>query len=329
MPKELKYINVSEIIEPEKSLRKVDRSSEAYLDLVESVKLHGVIDSISVREFEDDDGKIVYGLINGLHRLSAAKDVGLDTVPCQVIDCAEAEVLESQIISNVHKVETKPVEYSKCILQIIEGNPLMSREELATKLAKTASWLSERLGLLKLTDEIGKFVDGGEIKLSNAYALAKLPQEEQADFVDRAMTMPPQQFTPTVNARVKELRDAKRKGKDASPEEFQPVPMLRGRSDIVNELENHGDEARLIGDCGSIEAAFQMALKWVLSIDPQSADLQQAKDEERKAERKRQSEKSTAERTRKRAEKAAKRAVELDEEADKLEAEEAKEAQTV
>jgi ParB family chromosome partitioning protein len=102
----------------------------------------------------------------------------------------------------VHKIETKPVEYSKAILKIIEGNPLLSREELATSLAKTSSWLSERLGLLKLTEEIGKLVDSGEIKLSNAYALAKLPPEEQSDFVDRALTMPPQQFTPTVNARV-------------------------------------------------------------------------------------------------------------------------------
>lgn len=319
MTTDLKHINVSEIYEPEEGLRKVDRTKEDYLGLVESIRMKGIFNPITVRELQDEDGKTIYGLVDGLQRLNASRDAGKETIPCHVIDVEEGKLLESQIIANVHKIETKPVEYSKAILKIIEGNPLLSREELATSLAKTPSWLSERLGLLKLTEEIGKLVDSGEVKLSNAYALAKLPPEEQADFVDRALTMPPQQFTPTVNARVKEIRDAKRKGRDSAPAEFQPVAVLRGRADILNELEQGRLVGELLKDISTPKEAFQMALKWCLNLDPQSAELQKAKDEERKAERKRQQEKSKTERTRKRAEEAAKKAAELKAEAEELE----------
>ena len=320
---DLKHINVSEIYEPEEGLRKVDRTKEDYLGLVESIRLKGVMTPITIRELKDEGGKTIYGLVDGLQRLNASRDAGLENIPCHIIDIEEGKLLESQIIANVHKIETKPVEYSKAILKIIEGNPLLSREELATSLAKTPSWLSERLGLLKLTDEIGAMVDSGEIKLSNAYALAKLPEEEQPNFVDRALTMPPQQFTPTVNARVKELRDAKRKGKNATPEEFQPVPILRGRAEILSELENGQLCPTLIKGIKDQGEVFKMALKWCLNLDPNSAEQQKVKDEERKEERKRVQEKGKAERTRKRAKEAAAKAEELKAEAEELEKAEA------
>jgi ParB/RepB/Spo0J family partition protein len=315
---DLKYINVIEIFEPEESLRKVDRNTEKYQGLVESIRSHGIMNPITVRELKNEEGSTIYGLVDGLHRLSACKDVGMNDIPCHVIDVEEGKLIESQIIANVHKIETKPVEYSKAILTIIESNPLLSREELATSLAKTTSWLSERLGLLKLTDPVAKLVDSGDIKLSNAYVLAKLPPEEQPDFVDRALTMPPQQFTPTVNARIKEIRDAKRKGKDTPDEVFKPIAILRGRSEIIEELEQGPRFSNLCKGCNSIEDAFKMALKWVLNLDPESAEMQRVKDDERKAERLRQQEKSKLERTRKRAEEAAQKAAELKKEAESL-----------
>jgi cobalamin-dependent methionine synthase I len=126
-----------------------------------------------------------------------------------------------------------------------------------------------------------------------------------------------------VNARVKEIRDAKRKGKDPKPEEFQPVPILRSRAEILQELEQSKLVKELTTGITQPNDAFKMALKWVLNLDPKSAELQKVKDEERKAERKRQQEATKVERTRKRAEDAAKKAQELKAEAEKLEKEEA------
>ena len=321
MANDLKHIALSEIHEPDEALRKVDRSAEDYLGLVESVRDKGIMNPITVREITDPEtGETIYGLVDGLQRYTASKDAGKESIPCHVIKVSDAELIEAQIIANVHKIETKPVEYSKALLKVLQDNPLLTRTELANRLAKTNAWISERLGLLKLTEAIGGLVDEGAIGLSNAYALAKLPPEEQADFADRAQTMPPQQFAPTVNARVKEIRDAKRKGKDAAPAEFQPVPMLRSRAELVAEYEKPVVVNVILKENNITDpvAAFSMAVKWALQLDPVSAEMQRAADEERKAEKVRAREQAQIERKRKRAKEAAEKAAELQKEADGL-----------
>jgi ParB/RepB/Spo0J family partition protein len=315
---ELKEITINEIIEPDEGLRKVDRKAEKYLGLVEAIRLKGLLNPISVREVRGENGEITYGLVDGLHRLNACRDVGHESIPCHVTDLKEADVLETQVIANVHTIETKPVEYSKALLSILASNPLMSKSDLAGKLAKTSSWIGERLGLLKLTEEVAALVDDGKIGLSNAYALTKLDAEGQVDFVDRAISMSPQEFIPTVNARVKEIRDDKRKGKDAKPAVFVPVAMLRGRSEVLAEMEKGIVGASLIREHNltTLQEAFIMAIKWVLQVDPNSAALQKAQDDERREERKKAQEASTVERKRKRAKEAAEKAAQLQKEAE-------------
>lgn len=320
---DLRYVDLSNIHEPDEALRKVDRKDEKYQGLVESVRLKGIMNPITLREIvEPETNQVTYGLVDGLQRYSAAKDAGLERIPAHIISVEDAELLEAQIIANVHKIETKPVEYSKALLKVLQNNPLLTRSDLANRLAKTPAWISERLGLLKLTDQVGELVDEGKIGLSNAYALAKLPPEEQVDFVDRALTMTPQQFAPTVNARVKELRDSKRKGKDAGPAEFQPVAILRGRAEIISELERPQVMPGLLTNVTDPSEAAKMALKWTLNLDPVSVEIQRAKDEERRAERDRLKEKAKVERMRKRAKEAAEKAAELQKQAETLSEEE-------
>jgi len=316
---ELKHIEVTLIHESEETLRGVDTSNEAFVGLVESVRQKGIMTPISVRELVDPDtDELIYGLVDGLQRYTAACEAGLDTIPCQVISISDGELMEAQIIANVHKIETKPVEYSKALLTILQNNPLMTRAELANNLQKTGAWISERLGLLKLTVGVAELVDDDKIGLSNAYALAKLPDDEQADFVERAMTMPPQQFAPAVNLRVKEIRDAARKGRDVKPEEFQPIPVLRTRKDLVSEMESpqYGPDLCQEVQPSSIDDAFALGVLWALNMDPRSVEVQRARDDERRAEKARIKEQSKIERKRKRAEGAAKKAQSLKDEAE-------------
>lgn len=313
----LKHIALEDIRESKEALRTIDRENEAYLGLVESVKIKGIMIPIGVRELIDTDtGEVTYGLIDGLQRFNSAKDVGLETIPAQVMSCEDGELLEAQIMANVHKVDTRPVEYSKALMAILQNNPLMTRTELAGSLAKTGAWISERLGLLKLAEQIGQLVDEGKIGLSNAYALAKLPQDEQVEFVDRAIAMPPQQFVPVVNTRVKEIRDANRKGRTAKPEEFVPVAMLRTRKDLVAELESPTIGPTLCEefDPKTTLEAFELCVRWALNLDPRSVEVQRARDEERRADRERAKAESKIERKKKLAKDAADKAEKLKQE---------------
>lgn len=103
MATELKSIPLVHIRENPNALREVNRSTEGYQGLVDSIQKNGVLNAILVRECVDPNTKTTfYGLIDGLHRFNAAKDAGLTEIPAQVRSMDDADVLEAQVLANVH-----------------------------------------------------------------------------------------------------------------------------------------------------------------------------------------------------------------------------------
>ena len=300
---DLKSIPLGQIRENPVALREVNRQSEAYLGLVESIKQKGFFGAISVRSRKDGDIEY-FELVDGLHRFSASKDAGISHINVDVVDLNDDEVLEAQICANIHKVETRPHEYSQQLRRILMRNPLMTESELAQKLGKSGAWISQRLGLLKIDNkEIADLINEGKIPLSNAYSLAKLPADEIDQWVERAMTMAPNEFLPACTARLKEIKEERRKGKDAEPQEWQPTAHLRKASVIKTELENGDVATALIAETGTVDpiAAFNLAIKWVLHLDPTGVEEQhrahlkriadqEARKKEREAEKKKKEE---------------------------------------
>jgi ParB family chromosome partitioning protein len=316
---QLAHIELDKIRENKDALRIVNRKTESYLELVDSIKNDGILNPIVVTPAHDaDTGEDYFTLVDGLHRYTAATDCGLDKVPAHIMSMEDQQILYSQIIANVHKVETKPVEYSKQLQKILSYDPVLTSTQLASKLGKSTAWLNDRLGLLKLADNIAPLVDEGKINLSNAFALAKLPVEEQANFTDRAMTMTPQEFTPTIVARKKELDQARRKGRDATPEQFIPVPSLRKLKELKEEHENKKVGPVLVKamKCKTAADGFAAGVAWTLKMDPNSVEAARKKDEERRASLKAKRETASQDRIRVRAQDAQVRATRLQIEAD-------------
>jgi ParB/RepB/Spo0J family partition protein len=279
-------LKISDIRENPNALRPVNRQTEEYLSLVSSIKRDGILNPIVVRECKDPEtGETFYSLVDGLHRFSAAKDAGLDTIPVHCKEMADAQVLEAQILANVHKIETQPVQYSKALVRILTLNPLMTMVELAERLSKSPKWIADRLSLTKLIPEIQHLVDEDKINLTNAYSLAKLPADEQANFLDRSMTMKPEEFLPTVNNRVKELREASRQGRDPN-KEFEPIAILRKMAEIKEEMTSKAAQKLLLSKVNpqTVEEAFSLAVSWVLHLDPVSVQAQIDRDKQRKEE---------------------------------------------
>lgn len=304
----LKNIRLEDIVENPVALRSVNRQAEGFQGLVDSIREKGVLNPILVREMKKEDtGETYYGLIDGLQRFSASRDAGRELIPAKITTMDDAEVLEAQIITNIHRIETKPIEYTTQLIRILAGNPTMSVADLAKKLAKSSTWLNERLGLVKLVPAVASLVNEGKINLSNAYALAKLPEDEQPSYVDRAITMNPQEFVPQANNRVKELKDAKRQGRDPNAAVFTPMPHLQKLADIKSELDNPSVIVRLISENNittPLEAA-KLAVAWVLHMDPASQQAAHADHEARVAQQKAEKEKRRLEAQQKRAEAAA------------------------
>lgn len=284
---ELKRIPLNKIRENATALRTVvNKETPEYQEGLDSVKKRGIMNPILVREITDPTtGEKLYGLIDGLHRFNWSMDAGMADIPAQIGSLEDAEILEAQILANVHKIETKPVQYTKALLNILGSNPALTITELAARLSRGPQWLNERLGLLKLTVEIQKAVDEDRITLTNAYALAKLPEDRQRDMVDEAMSKSPAEFVAKVNAIKKELDQAKRQGRAAETDKFIPIPRLQKLAAIKAEAEAalHQPGMSVVIDGAkkagvlTVEEAIAFAFKWVMHLDPASLAADEAK----------------------------------------------------
>jgi len=313
---EVKVVSLLSIRENPVALRGVNTESEEYVGLRDSIARLGVLSPLSVRRrTENVSGSEVeyYELVDGLHRYTAANDAGLQEVPVNIVSLDKAEVLEAQIMANIHKIETKAVEYTKQLQRIFALNPTMTISDMATRVAKSPSWVQQRLNLLKLEKSIQELVDADKITVANAVALSKLPPEEQLLYVDQAMTMNTDEFAPTIQTRAKELKDAAREGRASKPVEFVPVPKVRKTSELKDELNAGSIGPELCRQVGvkTPEEGFALAIAFVLSLDPISVTQQIAANEEKKRILEEAKKRRAAERAKKRADDAAKVAAEL------------------
>jgi transcriptional regulator with XRE-family HTH domain len=119
----------------------VDRKSlelqKAYGAIEDETLRSSILDlvkSINVRErVEEGTGVKYYELVDGLHRYCASIDAGLMEIPVHIVDLSEDMLLEAQLIANIQKVETRPVEYSNQLRRILALNPMMNVGELAAR----------------------------------------------------------------------------------------------------------------------------------------------------------------------------------------------------
>jgi len=292
------------------ALRQVDQKSPAFMGLVESIRI-GFKGAISVRQKKDDAGAVYYELIDGLHRYTAAIAVGMETIPVDICDESDEQVLCTQIMMNVHKVDTKPQEYGRQLQRMLDLNPTLTVAELAKRLGHTAQWIEDRLSLDGIANpEIRKAIDEGKICVANAVGLSRLPDAEQATFLDRAMTQKADEFLPAVKARVKEIRAARQQGKEAGATQFVPVARMRKPSEIRDEAKIKLAAEALIANCKlkTPFEAFVMAIKWVDHMDPLTVAQEKTDFETREAAAKLAREKKESERAAAKAEKTTKAA---------------------
>lgn len=260
------------------ALRQVDKKNPKFAEIVQSVPKVGILNPINVRK-KTVDGLEFYELVDGLHRYSAALECGLSEIPCHVLGDEfqdDSKVLAAQMIGNLCKVDTKPVEYTKQLIRIMQINKTVTEDELASMCGVTKTFIQQRLKLDKIKDAgIQALINDGKIILQNAYALASLPESEQLALRDQAITEPPASFLPAVKARQKQLNEGRNTG--AGPVDVFPGAHAHCRP--MKEI-----EASLSNPTITSMTATDV-LNWVLHLDPESVAKARADWEARKAKR--------------------------------------------
>jgi ParB family chromosome partitioning protein len=314
--KALEYIPLSEIRSSKTALRGVKEESEDFQLLVESIKSKGVLNPIVVRRQHDPDTKVeFYGLVDGLHRYTAAGHAGLDKIPAQIVEMDDAELLEAQIIGNNNRIQTTPAQYAQHLIRILGKNPMMTLSTLARRTNMSESSLKKRLSLVKLTEKIQKLVDENELNVTVAYALAEFPHDTQEELISEALTSEVGDIIPRLKELKRQMREAQNKGKDAPQAEWAPTLHLRKIAELKTELQ----EAELASIRSLIEKhqvkkpldVAKLVLEWVLNGDPDSIEAQKAKYEKKQAELAEAQERRKKEREEKKARERAEKAADI------------------
>lgn len=166
-------IKVNEIVHNPYQPRK-EFDSDALEDLKNSILEFGVIQPITVRPSLNG-----YELISGERRLRASILAGLDTIPAHIINVTEdVEMMAMALIENVQRHDLNPIEIANGYNQLIEDCNL-TQEEVAKKVGKDRSTITNSLRLLKLPEKIQDSLRNLEISTGHARAMLALSSTQK------------------------------------------------------------------------------------------------------------------------------------------------------
>ena len=150
---------------------RVDFNESALEDLANSIKIHGVIQPITVRHI----GQKKYQLVAGERRLRASKMAGQKDIPAYVRDINDQESLEIALIENIQREDLNAMEISLNYQRLIDECSL-THESLGERLGKDRSTVTNYLRLLKLPPEIQQALKARTISMGHARALIAVPE---------------------------------------------------------------------------------------------------------------------------------------------------------
>lgn len=153
-------------------------NEDALQELADSITQHGIIEPLVVTKKDT-----YYLLVSGERRWRAAMKAGLKEVPVVVKDYTDREILEIALIENIQREDLNPIEEAQAYQKLIEEFQL-KQDDVAERVSKSRSAITNILRLLKLCNEVQEMVI--DEKLSNGHARALLPIEDKALQYDTA-----------------------------------------------------------------------------------------------------------------------------------------------
>jgi ParB family transcriptional regulator, chromosome partitioning protein len=177
---QLREVSVEDVVPNPKQPRQVF-DDEAMEELSHSVREFGLLQPIVVRENgAAAGGRQSYELIMGERRLRAAKAAGLDTVPAIVRDTTDDAMLRDALLENIHRVQLNPLEEAAAYQQLLEEFGA-THEELASKIGRSRSQVTNTIRLMKLPVKVQTRVAAGVISAGHARALLGLQDADAQD----------------------------------------------------------------------------------------------------------------------------------------------------
>lgn len=181
-----------------------DFGEEALQELAESIKIHGIIQPLTVRKLSDKE----FQLISGERRLQASRLAGLSYVPAYIRTANDQQMLEMALIENIQRENLNAIEIALSYQRLMAECQL-KQEELGDRVGKKRSTVTNYLRLLRLPPEIQVAVRDGGLSMGHARALVNI------SFVEDQLSVYKQVISQDLSVRrteeiVRELNEPKK-----------------------------------------------------------------------------------------------------------------------
>lgn len=153
-------------------------------ELATSIKEHGVIQPIIVKKSSIKG----YEIIAGERRVKASTLAKKETIPAIVREFSDDEMMEIALLENLQREDLNAIEEANAYKQLIDKMSI-TQEELAKRLGKSRSYITNMLGLLNLPEHVKNLIYKDKISASHARVLSKIENKDEIDnLVERILS---------------------------------------------------------------------------------------------------------------------------------------------
>ena len=254
-------------------LRSVIKEALGYISTMDSIRDLGILVPLLVRPVED-----YYEVIDGNHRLEIGTDLRLPTLPCHVRDFTDEEVRRVQMACHENRIAPKPAEVYRRLWKIITIDEIASLDEMATYLRWHPDKVKRVMRLVRLCPRAQKDLKRGDLSLTVAMELCKLPAGLQDDLMDLAGSMPNSEYKELIRKETRRKCYGGRGGHTGKLDyRFRPL------REVKDEYLNPTVAASVLAATGAKTRleAFRAGVGYAIKADPHTQAEDQFENEKR------------------------------------------------
>ena len=206
---------------------------EALQELSESIKVHGIIQPITVRRLTNNQ----YQLISGERRFQASKLAGLKTIPAYIRSANDQQMLEMALIENIQRENLNAIEIALSYQRLISECSL-KQDELGERVGKNRATVTNYLRLLRLPPDIQIAVRDNRLSMGHARAIINVDNPDKQLYIFKK-TLEDDLSVRKVEELVREM--SPRKNEDTGTEKGSPATAAPSReiSQLQSRLSSH------------------------------------------------------------------------------------------
>ena len=206
---------------------------EALQELSESIKVHGIIQPITVRRLTNNQ----YQLISGERRFQASKLAGLKTIPAYIRSANDQQMLEMALIENIQRENLNAIEIALSYQRLISECSL-KQDELGERVGKNRATVTNYLRLLRLPPDIQIAVRDNKLSMGHARAIINVENPDKQLYIFKK-TLDDDLSVRKVEELVREMSPRKGEKNDVQPETAPAVAPSREISQLQSRLSSH------------------------------------------------------------------------------------------